>query len=172
MEKVSHHQRGATGPSPRRGERWRRPESRGRGLPGAGADRDEAEPVVALLGDRDVPDLMDLLAGSGLPVRIVGGLAELIGLVEAGQADAVVVDPQEVREGWTVDVAADVARRVAGRVPLVVACHSRSDVELIKGRVAEPALVLLLDRLGADLPAILRGEISRRRAGVPSWNAA
>jgi hypothetical protein len=114
--------------------------------------------------------LAELLAGTdGVSVRSVATLDELARLVEAGAADAAIVDP-ELGDGWPTDVGRMAAERLHGRVPLLLVCRSARDAAVLEGRVeGYSAVVLLRDRLAAgDLAAVLVGEVTRRQAALRS----
>jgi hypothetical protein len=114
--------------------------------------------------------LAELLAGADrVSMRSVATLDELARLVEAGAADAAIVDP-ELGDDWPTDVGRRAAERLHGRVPLVLVCRSARDAAVLEDRVeGYSAVVLLRDRLAAsDLAAVLVGEVTRRQAALRS----
>src|SRR5690349_5510135 len=136
----------------------------------AGPDAGPGGATLAVGVLEDGGGLAGLLAGiAGVSARPARTLDELVALVETGMADAAVVDPDRP-DGWPADVAEAAAERLAGRVPLVLVCRSGPDAPVVEARVAgRGATVLLRERLsGADLAAVLAGELARRRAG-PGW---
>lgn len=134
--------------------------------PGRAAGRPRLGVLERSGGGTSLADLLLSAGQEGAAFRVdaVDSLDRLLERAGQGAFEAILLAP-ELAEGWPVSNADSVMDALAGRVPLVIVCRSPQDAAVIGSRGdRDDVVVLVRERLnGAELAAVLRGELVRRK---------
>lgn len=102
-------------------------------MPGAGAPPHLR--VAIIESDRIDSPLAALLAGhDGVETINATTVADALGLVDSQGAEAMLLDP-ELPEGWPSTVAEQIVEGIADRMPVLIACRSAADAQVIGDRL-------------------------------------
>jgi CheY-like chemotaxis protein len=115
-----------------------------------------------------VPLASLFLGHDDVVIAVFPTVAELLQLVDSHQVDAVLLDP-ELPEGWPATVAEQLVEGVNDRVPVLIACRSAADAQVIGDRLAgEWVFVMQRERLNPQAIVQLFAGANATRRTKPS----